>query len=245
MAAYGESEETPMGLKEDLAAEVQDIFATRWNTRKGYVIPEAEDVGLGNDAVKFEEAAVLYADLAESTALVNEHSDSFAAEVYKAFLHCASKIVRQRGGEITAFDGDRIMAVFIGDHKRTNSAKCGLQINYAVRHIINPAIKAQYPNSTYNVTHAVGVDVSEIFVARTGIRGSNDLVWVGRAANYAAKLSNLRENDFATWITAHVYDKMNESSKEGGSPKRNMWEQRSWTKLPGVTLYRSNWWWSV
>lgn len=176
---------------------------------------------------------------------MNDHNDWFAAEVYKAFLHCASKVVRQGGGEITAFDGDRIMAVFLGDYKRTNSAKCGLQINYAVRQIINPAIKQQYPNSTYVVTHAVGVDLSEVFVARTGIRGSNDLVWVGRAANYAAKLSNLREGNFTTWITADVYDRMNESSKEGGTPKRNMWEQRSWTKLPGVTLYRSNWWWSV
>jgi class 3 adenylate cyclase len=232
-----------MGLKEDLTGDVRDIFATSWSTRTGYVVPEAEDVGLGNDAIRSDEAAVLYADLAESTALVNEHSDSFAAEVYKAFLHCASKIVRQGGGEITAFDGDRIMAVFLGEHKRTKSAKCGLQINYAVRQIINPAIKQQYPNSTYVVTHAVGVDLSEVFVARTGIRGSNDLVWVGRAANYAAKLSNLREGDFTTWITADVYDRMNESSKEGGNPKRNMWEQRSWAKRPGVTLYRSNWWW--
>jgi class 3 adenylate cyclase len=234
-----------MGLKDDLDADVKDIFATRWDTRSGYVVPEAEDVGLGNDAVKFDEAAVLYADLAESTALVNEHSDSFAAEIYKAFLHCASKIVREKGGEITAFDGDRIMAVFLGEQKRTNSAKCGLQINYAVRHIINPAIKKQYPNSTYTVAHAVGVDVSEVFVARTGIRGSNDLVWVGRAANYAAKLANLREGRFATWITGEVYDRMNVASKDGGDPRRNMWEQRSWTNLPGVTLYRSSWWWRV
>jgi hypothetical protein len=54
-----------MGLKEDLTADVKDIFATRWQTRSGSVIPEAEDVGLGNDAVKFDQAVVLYADLAE------------------------------------------------------------------------------------------------------------------------------------------------------------------------------------
>ncbi len=234
-----------MGLKDDLLSDVSDIFATRWSTRKANVVPEAEDVGLDNDAVKCDEAAVLYADLAESTKLVNEHSDSFAAEVYKAFLHCASKIVREKGGEITAFDGDRIMAIFLGDQKRTNSAKCGLQLNYAVREIINPAIKKQYPNSTYALAHAVGIDVSEIFVARTGIRGSNDLVWVGRAANYAAKLATLRESDFATWISAEVYDTMHVSSKEGGDPKRNVWERRTWTRLPGVTLYRSNWRWSV
>src|SRR5581483_2145389 len=133
-----------MGFQDDLKSDVRDILATRWSSRKGNVVPEADDVGLDNDAVKFDEAAILYADLAESTTLVNEHSDSFAAEVYKAFLHCASKIVRERGGEITAFDGDRVMAVFLGDQKRTNSAKCGLQINYAVRQIINPAIKKQY-----------------------------------------------------------------------------------------------------
>src|SRR5688572_15813776 len=119
-----------MGLKDDLQSEVRDVFATRWSARDGSVVPEADDVGLINDAVKFGEAAILYADLAGSTRLVNEQSESFAAEIYKAFLHCASKIIRQRGGEITAFDGDRIMAVFLGDYKRTNAAKCGLQINY-------------------------------------------------------------------------------------------------------------------
>lgn len=234
-----------MGLKEDLDADVARILAARWATRDGTVIPEAESVGLeSNNAVKFGEASVLYADLAESTSLVNDQPDYFAAEMYKVFLHCASKIVRARGGEITAFDGDRLMAVFLGNSKRTDAAKCGLQINYAVRDIITPAVKKQYPNSTYTMAHAVGVDVSELFVARTGVRRSNDLVWVGRAANYAAKLCNLREDNFATWITADVYDKMDASSKEGGNPKRNMWEQRTWSKLPGVTLYRSSWTWS-
>jgi class 3 adenylate cyclase len=234
-----------MALKDDLEEAVADIFAIRWDSRDGRVVPDAEDVGINGDAVKFDEAVVLYADLAESTTLVNDHSETFAAEVYKAYLHCAAKIVGARDGAITAFDGDRIMAVFIGDHKRTQAAECGLQINYAVKNIINPALRAQYPNSTYTLKHAVGVDLSSLFVAKTGIRGSNDLVWVGRAANYAAKLATLREENYATWITADVYNRMNESSKEGGNPRRNMWEQRNWSKLPGVTLYRSNWTWSV
>src|SRR5689334_18513162 len=125
-----------MGLKEDLGSDVKDIFATRWSTRNGTIVPAAEDVALGNDAVKFDEVVVLYADLAESTALVDGQAEHFAAEVYKAFLHCASKIVRQMDGEITAFDGDRIMAIFLGKSKRSNAANCGLKIAYAVREII-------------------------------------------------------------------------------------------------------------
>lgn len=234
-----------MGLKEDLETDVRDIFNAQWSTRDGTVVPEADDIRLGNDAVKFIEAVVLYADLAGSTALVDGKADWFAAEIYKTFLHCASKIIRSMKGEITAFDGDRIMAVFLGDSKRSNATKCGLKINYAVRSIINPAIKKKYSGETYAVNHAVGIDVSKLFVARTGVRGSNDLVWVGRAANYAAKLATLRDTGYATWITEDVYDRADEASKVGGDPKRSMWEKRSWSKLPEVAIYRSNWWWPV
>jgi class 3 adenylate cyclase len=232
-----------MGLKEDLQAEVRSIFATTFETRSGTVVPEAESIRLGNDAVTFEEAVVLYADLAESTKLVNGFRDWFAAEVYKSYLLCASKIIRDEGGVITAFDGDRVMAVYLGDYKRTHAARTALKINHAVQEIINPAIKAKFPNTDYTVRHAVGVDVSKLFIARTGIRGSNDLVWVGPAANYAAKLCSLREPGYASFITSRVFDTMNDEAKMGGNPKRAMWEQRQWTST-GLTIYQSGWRWS-
>jgi class 3 adenylate cyclase len=73
-------------------------------------------VKLGNDAVKLS-ATVLYADLADSTKLVDGHTKQFSAEIYKTFLHCAAKIIRSEDGVITAYDGDRVMAVFIGDRR--------------------------------------------------------------------------------------------------------------------------------
>src|SRR5947209_4683028 len=98
-----------MGLTSDLESDVKEVFAMRWETRVGEVVPEAEHLRLGNDAVTFEEAAILlYAHLAESTALVNAKKNHFAAEVYKTYLHCAANIIRKNDGVITAFDGDRI-----------------------------------------------------------------------------------------------------------------------------------------
>lgn len=82
-----------MGLKDDLEAEVATIFRSSWTERDGETVPEAENLKLGNDAVKLK-ATVLYADLADSTALVDGHDKSFAAEIYKTFLHCAAKIIR-------------------------------------------------------------------------------------------------------------------------------------------------------
>lgn len=231
-----------MSFTTDLAKEVEEIFEDPWTTREGQVVPEPKDIQLGNHAVELE-GTVLYADLAESTNLVNTMIPQFAAEVYKTYLLCASRLITKNGGTITSFDGDRVMGVFIGDYKNTQATRCALQINHAVLKIINPKLKAQYPDSTYVVKQAVGVDTSKLFVARTGIRGSNDLVWVGRAANYAAKLCSLREGNFASFITDDVFTKLNEEAKYGGDPKQLMWEKRIWTSM-GINIHRSSWSWN-
>ena len=64
-------------------------------------------------------------------------------------------------------------------------------INYAVRTIINPLLKKQYPDTTYQLKHVIGIDTGELFIARIRVRSDNDLVWIGQAANYAAKLCSL------------------------------------------------------
>ncbi|MCQ9207994.1 MAG: adenylate/guanylate cyclase domain-containing protein, partial [Omnitrophica bacterium] len=192
-----------MSLKVDLTNEVAEIFKSRWSKRDGQVVPESDDIKLGNDAVLVK-GTVLYADLDESTNLVDNYKSHFAAEIYKAYLHCAAKIINTEGGVIASYDGDRIMAVFIGNSKNSDAARTALKINYAVKNIINPAIQAQYPKTSFSIEQVVGIDTSSLFVARTGIRGSNDLVWVGRAANYAAKLSS--RSGAPAQITADVYN---------------------------------------
>ena len=56
-----------------------------------------------NDGVNLD-ATVLYADMADSTALVDKYTKTFAAEIYKTYLHCAAKIITSEGGTITAYD---------------------------------------------------------------------------------------------------------------------------------------------
>ncbi len=231
-----------MGLLADLNKEVEQIFKEQWKTREGQVVPESEDLKLSNDAVSLD-GTVLYSDLSGSTYLVDNYKQHFAAEIYKTYLHCAAKIVRSEGGAITAYDGDRIMAVYIGDSKNTSAARTALKIYYAVLYIINPAIKKQYPKSNYGISHVTGIDNCKLFIARTGIRGSNDLVWVGKAANYAAKLSSL-PSTYATYITSEVYNVLNKEvtlSSDG----RSMWERTTWNQMNNKTIYRSNWWWSI
>ena len=211
-----------------------------WNERDGTVVPEAEDLTLGNDAVKLD-GTVLYADMSGSTKLVDKHKKWFAAEVYKVYLHCAAKIITAEGGTITAYDGDRIMAVYLGGSKNTDAVRTAMKINWARQKIVNVQLKKHYPKSNYVVRHTVGIDTSALFVARTGIRGSNDLVWVGRAANYAAKLSSERE--YSTYITESTYDKMHKSVKYTDGD--DMWTPLTWATMNNETIYGSTYLWAL
>lgn len=233
-----------MTLHDDLENYASSTFRSVWRKRDGQKVPDTSDLSLSNDAVLLD-GVVLYADLADSTGLVSRHTAEFAAEVYKTYLYCASRIITSCGGVITAYDGDRVMAVFIDGAKNTNAAKAALKIFYAVRKVVQPALDAQYPNSSYEVSHRVGIDASELLVARTGIRGSNDLVWVGNAANRAAKLSALKRSwDYATYITSPVYSSLLDESKYGGASAENMWKDLGSADM-GFGIYGSNWHWKV
>jgi class 3 adenylate cyclase len=229
-------------VKTDLEGYVAKVFAEQWTTRVGQNVPATDDVRLANDAVQVD-ATVLYADLEDSTQLVQGYKDFFAAETYKAYLYSASRIITHLGGSVTAFDGDRVMGVFLGDTKNTDAVKCGMKINYVVQEIIRPAMKAQYPNDNYVLKQKVGIDSSPLFVARTGIRGANDLVWVGRAANYAAKMATLSSN-YATYISADVYSKLDDEAKYGGPSQANMWSDLGASDL-GFRVYGSTYWWEI
>ncbi len=232
-----------MALKEDLQKLVEEIVTTDdWTVRDGEVVPELEDLGLGNDAVNLK-AAVLYADMSGSTQLVDSQKAHLAAEVYKSYMVCAARIIKNNGGAITAYDGDRVMGIFIGKSKNTTAAKTALQINWAVRNIINPQLQEQYGLNAYQMKHTVGIDTSTLFACRIGVRNDNDIVWVGRAANYAAKLTTL--DQAPTYITGTVFDSLDDSSKFGGNPQQLMWEERTWTAMNKMRIFRSTWEWAV
>ncbi|KAA8610938.1 adenylate/guanylate cyclase domain-containing protein [Salipiger aestuarii] len=231
-----------MGLKADLEADVKKIYSDQWSRRDGRKVPEDVDLKSGNDAVDIE-VTILYADLDESTKLVDNYKDWFAAKNYKTFLQCATKIIRSEGGHIRSFDGDRVMGVFFGNTKNTDAVRCGLKINWAVKNIIQPKLKKQYENTKYVMRHVVGIDTSKVMVAKAGIRNSNDLVWIGRSPNHAAKLSALSP-DTPTWITDKVYDTMLDKTKIGSDGK-NMWQKRQWTAQNNRIVYCSTYWWAL
>jgi class 3 adenylate cyclase len=138
------------------------------------------------------------------------------------------------------------MGVFVVGQKNTNGIKSALQINYAVRNIIIPKVREFYVTSrpSFELHQAVGVDSSKVMAARAGQRGASDLVWIGQAATFAAHLSEVRDG-YATHISESVYKNCVDEAREGGDPKRSMWELSSTTwQGQNRTIYRSHWTWT-
>ncbi|MET3122914.1 class 3 adenylate cyclase [Oxalobacteraceae bacterium GrIS 2.11] len=230
-----------MKSKQEILQNVRKIFSSRWTTKDGRVIPSVDDVGLGTNSGVELEAAVLYADLTDSTGLVDRFKATFAAEIYKAYLHGACEVVKNNSGAITAFDGDRVMAVFLGDTKNTQATKAALQISAIVK-AMNIELGEAYPSTSYTIRHTIGIDSGNLLVAKTGVWKFNDLVWVGSPANYAAKLCVGGDEDYPIRITKRVYSKLSDSSKYGGDPRLNMWKRIEFP-LEDLEIYGSNWFW--
>ena len=231
-----------MALSDTLSDEIDSVLSQTWDVRDGLVVPDTESIALAGGGVKLD-ATMLYADLADSTELAM-WDKRVTARICKAFLACSSRLIRANGGHVRSFDGDRVMGVFVRDIKNTSAVKCALQINWMFLKLLKPKFEAKYTklgDGTYKLGHCTGVDTSDMLVVRAGIRNNNDLIWLGRAPNIAAKLSAIRDKPYFSFITGSVYDSMHESVKT--TDGKSMWEERVWTGQAVQRVFRSSWTW--
>ncbi len=210
------------------------------------VIPTTDTLTFDKTGKRID-VCILYADIHGSTSLVDSTDDWRAASYYKAFLHAGGKLAKKFNGEITSYDGDRIMVVFHGDDEVGRACLMAFSLNCLMRIVINPAFAAVYGAQHRDLLHTVGIDFGKILVAKTGIRGrgdnDSDRVWIGAAANYAAKLNSFDGLDisFPTRITSQALQRIGVDRFffRNGAP--NFWNG-PYNNYPNRTHYRSNGW---
>jgi len=214
-----------MAFSDTITEEVEKILSIKWEERSGNVIPETADVALKNGAVKIQ-ATFLYADLADSSILAKICPWQTTAKIIRTYLDSAVRIIRHHGGEVRSFDGDRVMGIFKGDSPNTSAANCARKIDWVVSNLINPKAKLKFnsiKNNDLRIKHCVGVDTSEARAVRSGIRNNNDLIWIGKAPAFAAKLSDVRDYPFEVYISKDSFNRLASSAKKNGSA--DVWVQ--------------------
>ncbi|WP_279208379.1 adenylate/guanylate cyclase domain-containing protein [Stenotrophomonas indicatrix] len=225
-----------MTFQADLINKVVGIASDSWTVTAGRVVPDVTALPFANQG-KTLSACILYADLSNSTEMVNNTPRERAAEYYKAFLYCASRLIELNQGTVEAYDGDRVMGVFLGVEKEERAVRASFQLKLAMDTIVNGVFERTYPGTHKDLQYTVGIDTGQVMACKAGVRGTSELVWVGPAANYAAKLNSFPELDhrYPTRITEAVFSALSAwtFNNSGLSVWEGPWERN------GVRHYRS------
>jgi class 3 adenylate cyclase len=229
-------------VAQTIAERIDACLSTPFQPTEGRKVPHPDRIAL-KDGGSVYDGTVLYADLVESTALGARFGYEPAAKIIQSFLLGASAMIRFAGGYVTAYDGDRVMAVFGGDAQEKSAVACSLSIAHLVQHEINPRVSSMLNQRGWHrrrrwVRCCCGVDAGDMLAVKVGLRGNTDLLWSGRPANFAAKLCALRGQTFyRTVITERVYHQLPEELKR--SPDGPLWS-RFRCPAVGMRVFGSN-----
>lgn len=238
-----------MALKDDVESDIKKTVKTALSTTTrtsatDQSVPASEDLGYSEGV--YLPATYLYADMADSSGLVSASPADTVARVMKAYLVVSTRIIRSHNGHIRSFDGDRVMGIFAGTDRFNRSVKAAMQIQWAMKEHVQPAISSQFKSikdSGWKLNHGCGIASGQALLVRAGFRGNDDLVSVGDAPNLAAKLSDLRETYYKTFIGKGTYGSLTEPAITTDGV--NMWTGPYDQKMGGRTFeyYKTNFYW--
>jgi adenylate cyclase len=190
MSVHGTTVVT-MTRKETCEVHLSTLLMERPNSRRGTTVPTMETVGGG----VFLDAVYLYADMADLSGMARRFTFEAGAKIVRAHLATVSRVLRHHDGYIRSFDGDRVMAIFVGKEAASRAARAALEIKWAVANIVHEKLQLrvdEYYESSWKISHRTGIDMGTAFIVRGGVRNNSDLGSVGNALNVAAKLSDMR-----------------------------------------------------
>jgi adenylate cyclase len=230
-----------MPLLEDLKNKVQTFFTEPYTTEETTIVPGTDysKLTFGNKGL-VAELAFLFVDIRQSSRMHEVYGYKTAALIYQSFHEMCVRIIIHNDGKVRAFDGDRIMGVFAGDSKCSNAAKAAMNIRWSIIHILNPKL-----NTPLSI--GCGIEYGKTLITKVG-KGrdinNQDLIWIGKACNYASHLCQVADNSIL--VSEEVYARLNEIRKYGGDPKRSMWDKHR-VEIKGnfIWTYKSNFTWPI
>lgn len=187
-------------FEKDVREEIASILASDFNIKvtETNFVPHSDDGAITfpdldekSQGTKYIETTVLYVDMRRSTELSLKHQSRTVAKLYSAFVRAMMRCAEVFNGEVRGIIGDRVMILF--DHEKCfeNAVNTAIIINSVCQHVINKHFKHD------QVAFGIGIDYGRMLATKTGIRrhGSaqpsyRSLVWLGKPANIASKLTD-------------------------------------------------------
>ena len=141
--------------------------------------------------VKVVRTTVLYVDMRRSTELSLKYHPHTVAKLYSAFVRAMTRCAGKYNGHVRGIIGDRVMILFDQKDCFQNAVNTAILINSVCKFVLNAHFKHG------EVRFGIGIDYGRMLATKTGVRrhGSQQqnyraLVWLGRPANVASKLTD-------------------------------------------------------
>jgi class 3 adenylate cyclase len=233
-----------MALLDDLKNKVSSYFKEPYKVEETTIVPGTDysKLTFGNKGL-VSEFSFLFVDIRKSSELHDKYGYANAAKIYQSFHDICLRIIEVFDGKVRAFDGDRIMGVFAGGSKRTNATKAAMKIRWAITNVLNPNLKE-------GLNIGCGIDVGKTLITKVG-KGrdinNNDLIWIGKACNYASHLTQSANNTII--ISKSVYDSIAAEAKykDADTKQINMWTVKQITlkNKTVINVYESTYTWGL
>ena len=187
-----------MELKEfmtNMRNMINDVRVTGFWYSTSLNAPSLSDCDLtyeSGDAKKGKciETCVLFVDIRNSVELTRKHNSETMGRIYTAFTKGVLNAAREYNGYVRNIIGDRVMVVFPVSNCFVNAVNCAITINH-----ISQMINEVFTSVDFHC--GIGIDYGEMRVIKVGIerRGNENaenkgLVWVGKPANLASRLTD-------------------------------------------------------
>ncbi|WP_425080378.1 adenylate/guanylate cyclase domain-containing protein [Ruegeria arenilitoris] len=212
-------------FRDEISEEVSSIFSSDFTVEvvETDFVPKPGDAKItfpNTDAKKLSckliETCVLYIDIRKSTELNLSHRRATVAKLYSAFGRSITRAARYYGGHVRGIIGDRVMVVFDKEDCFEKAVKTAVLMNSVAEYILNK----NFPNN--EIKCGIGIDYGKMLITKVGVvrRGEEvsnykGLVWLGRPANVASKLTDIANKPAETREVPQVrtgfhYPRMNE-----------------------------------
>ena len=187
-----------MELKEfmtNMRNMINDVRVKGFSYSTSLNVPSLSDCDLtyeSGDAKKGKciETCVLFVDIRNSVELTRKHNSETMGRIYTAFTKGVLNAAREYNGYVRNIIGDRVMVVFPVSNCFVNAVNCAITINH-ISQLINEVF------TSVDFHCGIGIDYGEMRVIKVGIerRGNENaenkgLVWVGKPANLASRLTD-------------------------------------------------------
>jgi adenylate cyclase len=187
--------------RNEIEDEISTIFASDFalDVTPTSSVPHSDDsaitfpnLDLRHQRSKLIKTAVLYVDIRRSTNLNLDHREPTVAKLYSAFVRAMTRCAAEFGGYVRGIIGDRVMVLFDPSTAFTDAVDTATLMNSVCQHELNKYFKQD------DVTCGIGIDYGRMLATKTGVRrhgyerpNYRALVWLGRPANVASKLTDL------------------------------------------------------